>query len=368
MAVKNDLLNALFPDASFEPVNEHLFVAAQQHLDNLTKPLGSLGELERIAMRLYAIGNGRLPIRVDPAILFTAAGDHGIAAQNVSPFPQEVTRQMVKNFLNGGAAINVLCRVNRINYKVVDAGCAGAPFEPHPLLLDRNLGKGTKDMSKGEAMSRDTCIAGLRAGFALALDTAQNGFACLAMGEMGIGNSTSASALYCAYLGLAPEEMAGPGAGASPSMINHKKELISQALALHKAAIESKDPVAILAALGGYEIVVLAGLMLGAASQSLPFIVDGFICTSAYVTACAIFPELPGYAFLSHISAEPGFQKAMQKLDSRQKPLLDLCMRLGEGTGAALALPLLRSAAAIYNEMATFESAQVQGKSDARVR
>lgn len=356
----------LFPAASFQPVNEKLFQIAEKHLDNLTKPTGSLGELEQIAARLYAIGNGRMPIRVDPALLYTVAGDHGIAARNVSPYPQEVTRQMVRNFLNGGAASNVLCRATRINHKVVDAGCAGEPFPPHPLLIDRRTGPGTADMSLGPAMSVEDCIAALRAGFALGEEAAQNGYATLAMGEMGIANSTAATALYCAFLGLSPTEITGPGAGASPAMIRHKAEMIEKALAANSESVASGDPVRILAALGGFEIALLAGLMLSSASQSLPFVVDGFICASAYVAACGIFPELPGHAFLSHKSAEPGFQKVLEALPWRQRPLLDLRMRLGEGTGAALAIPLLRSAAAIYNEMATFESASVSGSVEDR--
>lgn len=355
------ILERLFPAASFQPVNEKLFIAAGQHLAKLTKPEGSLGELERIAMRLYAIGNGRSPIRVDPVLLYTVAADHGIAIQNVSPFPQAVTRQMVNNFLDGGAASNVLCRATRINHKIVDAGCVGESFPPHPLLVNRRLGPGTADISAGPAMNIETCEAGLRAGFALGEEAAQNGYSTLAMGEMGIANSTSAAALYCAYLDLSPSEMAGPGAGASPGMITHKAEMIEKAIKVNSEAIASGDPVRILAALGGFEIVVLAGLMLGSASQRLPFIVDGFSCAAAYVAAKAIYPDLDGYAFLSHFSAEPGFKKAFEKLGWLQKPLLDLQMRLGEGTGAALAAPLLRSAAAIYNEMATFESAKISG-------
>lgn len=355
----SDLLRNLFPDAAFAPVNEELYSAAQAHLDNLTKPVGSLGELERAACQLYAIGGGRMPIRVDPALLYTVAADHGIAIQNVSPYPQIVTRQMVSNFLNGGAASNVICRATRINHKIVDAGCAGEAFPPHPLLLDRRLGAGTGDISQGPAMSRETCEAGLRAGFALGLEAAQNGYALLAMGEMGIANSSAATALYCAYLKLDPAKMTGPGAGAPPEMIARKAKMIEKALKANATAINSGDPVAILAALGGFEIVVIAGLMLSCASQRLPFVVDGFICASAYVAALAIYPPLAGYAFLAHYSAEPGFALALEKLELPRKPLLDLRMRLGEGTGAALAVPILRSAAAIYNEMATFQSASV---------
>ena len=274
---------------------------------------------------------------------------------------------MVNNFLSGGAASNVLCRASRITHKIVDAGCAGGTFKPHPMLVDLHMGPGTADISEGPAMSVDICEAALRAGLALALGAAQNGFACIGTGEMGIGNSTTASALFCAFLGLEPDEVAGPGAGASHAMIKHKSNMIAKALAANAHALESGDPLQILACLGGYEIAVLTGLMLGCACQSIPFIVDGFICMSSYVAACAFFPGLPDYGFLSHISGEPGFRKVLDKINPSHKPLLDLEMRLGEGTGAALALPLLRSAAAIFNEMATLESVQVQATPGDRI-
>lgn len=357
-------LAEIFPDASFQAVNEELCVPAKEHLEHLAKPAGSLGELEKVAMRLYVINRGRIPIRVDPAILYTVAADHGVASQNISPYPQSVTRQMVQNFLEGGAASSVLCRASRINHKIVDAGCAGESFNHHPFLIDRRLGSGTKDMTSGPAMSEEICKTGLRAGFGLAQEAAQEGYGLIATGEMGIGNSTSASTLYCGLLGLKPEEAAGPGAGASPAMIAHKAAMIEKALTANAAAVESHNPLRILAALGGFEIVVLAGIMLGSASQRLPFVVDGFICAAAYAAAWTFFPAISGYAFFSHFSAEPAFRKILELLKPASKPLLDLEMRLGEGTGAALAVSLLRSAAAIFNEMATFDAAGVDGKSE----
>lgn len=360
-------LAAIFPGADFAPVNESLFTEARSHLDSLTKPQGSLGELERAAMRLYAIGNGREPIRVDPVILYTVAGDHGIAARNVSPFPQAVTRQMAANILDGGAGISVLCRVNRITQKLVDAGCAGGSFPRHAMLVDRRMGDGTKDMSEGPAMDISGCVAALRAGHALGEQAAQNGFACIATGELGIANSTAASALYCAFLGLQPDEAAGPGSGAKPPMVAHKAQMIAKALRANASAIASRDPVRILAALGGYEIAVLAGLMLSCASQRLPLVVDGFICASAYAAAAALYPPLAGYTFFAHASAEPGFARVLAKLNLPQRPLLDLGMRLGEGTGAALAIPILRAAAAIFNEMATLASAKVSATPEDRL-
>lgn len=348
-------LAELFPGETFEPVKKDLLKEAKNHLDNLAKPVDSLGKLENIAMRLYAIGNGRLPIRIDPALLYTVAGDHGVALQGASQFPQAATRQIVNNLLAGGASVNVLCRASRISQKIVDAGCVQGSFKAHPLLVDLHLGHGTEDISQGPAMNIETCIAALRAGLALALGAAQNGFACVATGGLGVGGTTAAAALYCAFLEIDPDDLTFPEA--SGALAAHKRKIISKALNVNAEALASDNPVQILASLGGFELAILAGLMLGCASQSLPFIVDGFTCAAAYAAACAMFTHLPDYAFLSHLSAEPGFQKVLEKLSPGYKPLLDLEMRLGDGSGAALALPLLRSAAAIFNEMATHESA-----------
>lgn len=340
------------------PVNDTLGIAAQAHLDNLTKPQGSLGRLEELAVRLYCIADGVRPLTVDPAVMFTVAGDHGVVQENIAIFPQAVTRQMVQNFLQQGAGINVLSRVAGIDMRVVDAGCAGGSFAAHPMLLDCRLGDGTANLARQAAMSRETCLQGLLHGVALADTAAEAGKRCVGVGEMGIGNTTPATALYCALLNLQPEVMTGPGAGADSKMINHKIQVIKTALNLHAAAIEAGDPLDIIAALGGFEIVVMAGIMLGAARKRLPIVVDGFISTAAYVVARALCPAVAGYAFLSHASAEPGYVRALAALHTG-RPLLHLDLRLGEGTGAALAIPLLRASAAIFNEMATFDQANV---------
>lgn len=343
---------------SILPVNAALSAAAQTHLDNLTKPQGSLGRLEEIATRLYCIANGTLPLTVDPAAMFTVAGDHGVVEENIAIFPQAVTRQMVQNFLHNGAGINVLSRVAGIDLHVVDAGCAGGPFASHPMLLDCRLGEGTANLARQAAMSRETCLQGLLHGAALADSAADSGKRCVGVGEMGIGNTTPATALYCALLHLQPAVMTGPGAGANGQMIAHKIQVIQRALDLHATCIRAGEPLDILAALGGFEIVVMAGIMLGAARRRMPVVVDGFISTAAYVAARALCPAFEGYAFLSHASAEPGYACAMESLHA-SKPLLHLNLRLGEGTGAALAIPLLRASAAIFNEMATFDQASV---------
>ena len=371
-----DAFARLFPGAGIRPVKAADLTAARSHLDSLTKPVGSLGRLETLAARLWAMAGGGRPLCVEPALMLTVAADHGIAARGVSPFPQAVTRQMVANFLAGGAAINVLCRTNGLSLRVVDAGCAGGPFPAHPLLLERRQGDGTADMSAGPAMSLAACEAALRAGYALAADAFAEGFRCLGLGEMGIANSTAATALYCALLDLAPEAVAGPGAGAAPAMVARKADLVAQALTVNARAVDD-GPVATLAALGGFEIAVMCGAMLGAAAHGMPVLVDGFISTSACAAALAIAPPMAGYAILTHVSAEPGYAGAIRRMTERAaaaagladwgEPLLALGLRLGEGTGAALAWPLVKSAAAICNEMATMASAGVSATEEDRL-
>ena len=303
------------------------------------------------------MAGGVTPLSVSPALMLTVAGDHGVTAQGVSPMPQAVTRQMTRNFLNGGAGVNVLCRSSGMDLRVVDAGCAGGPYEPHELLIDRRLGDGTADISKGPAMSRETCLQGLRHGIALVEEFADKGYRCFGTGEMGIGNSTPATAINCALFGFDPDEATGPGAGSDPERVRHKAAIVRRALEVNAATLKG-DGVDILAALGGFELAIMAGIMLGAASRSLPILVDGFICSAAYAAAVRICPLVAQYAILSHASAEPGHVPALGALDSGT-PLLHLDMRLGEGTGGAVAYHLLRCAVNIFNEMATFAEAQV---------
>lgn len=345
------------PGLFIRPLESSLLEKAQAHLDNLTKPRGSLGRLEELGRRLYAMAGGVTPLSVSPALMLTVAGDHGVTAQGVSPMPQAVTRQMTRNFLNGGAGVNVLCRSSGMDLRVVDAGCAGGPYEPHELLIDRRLGDGTADISKGPAMSRETCLQGLRHGIALVEEFADKGYRCFGTGEMGIGNSTPATAINCALFGFDPDEATGPGAGSDPERVRHKAAIVRRALEVNTAALKG-DGVDILAALGGFELAIMAGIMLGAASRSLPILVDGFICSAAYAAAVRICPLVAQYAILSHASAEPGHVPALGALDSGT-PLLHLDMRLGEGTGGAVAYHLLRCAVNIFNEMATFAEAQV---------
>ncbi len=341
-----------------QPLDPALFDQAQAHLDSQTKPRGSLGTLERVACRLVALAGGGSP-SADPARVYTCAGDHGVAAQGVSLFPQEVTRQMVENFVNNGAAINVLTRTADVDLKVVDAGCLGGKFPDHPALVQCKVAAGTDDFTTGPAMTRRQCVQALENGIRLAQAAKDDGVTTLCTGEMGIANTTPATALFCAYLGLAPEAVTGPGTGLNAEGVRHKVRVIERALALHAPTIATGDPVGILASLGGYEIATLAGMLLGGASLGMALVVDGFISTSAYAAARAIHPLVAEYAFFAHASAEPGFAAVADGLGA--SPLLDLGLRLGEGTGAAMAVFILRCAANLYNEMATFESAGVHG-------
>lgn len=342
--------------AAIRPVDPALYDVAKAHLDNLTKPRGSLGRLEELAQRLFAISGGKAPA-VDPARVYVCAGDHGVAAEGVSLFPQDVTRQMVGNFLAGGAGINVLADTAGIDLRVVDAGCLGDPFPAHPRFAGTRVASGTANLATGPAMSRETCINALLLGASLAAEAAAGGVKCLGTGDMGIANTTPSTALYCAYLSLDPQTVTGPGTGLDTAGVRRKAEVVAKALALHEEIIVSRDPVAILAALGGLEIACLAGLILGAAANKLPIAVDGFISTAAYVAARAIAPAVADYAILSHASAEPGYAAITAALN--YKPLLDLGLRLGEGTGAVLAIFLMRAGANVYNNMATFASAGV---------
>ncbi|QAZ66382.1 nicotinate-nucleotide--dimethylbenzimidazole phosphoribosyltransferase [Solidesulfovibrio carbinolicus] len=342
--------------AAVRPVDQSLFPVAAVHLDNLTKPRGSLGRLEELAARLFVISGGVKPT-VDPARIYVCAGDHGVAAEGVSLFPQEVTRQMVANFLAGGAGINVLAATAGIDLRVVDAGCLGEPFAPHPRFAGARVASGTANLAEAPAMTREQCEGALLLGVSLAEAAAAEGVRALGTGDMGIANTTPSTALFCAYLGLSPAEITGPGTGLDAGGVGRKAAIVAKGLALHADVVAGGDPVAVLACLGGLEIACLAGLVIGAAACRLPIAVDGFISTAAYVAARAICPTVADYAVISHASAEPGYAPIMAALD--QKPLLDLGLRLGEGTGAALALFLMRSACNIYNDMATFASAGV---------
>ncbi len=323
----------------------------QERLDLKTKPRGSLGGLERLAVQIASIQRTATPSLGTPVVIVCAA-DHGVAAEGVSAFPSSVTAQMVANYAAGGAAVCVLARRAGAHLVLVDCGVAERLSVPG--VLDRRLGAGTASMLRGPAMTRERAIAALETGVGLAADVLGDA-GCVALGEMGIGNSTAAAALCCALAGATPEQACGRGTGLDDEGLAHKRDVVTHALALHRPS--AGDPIGALAAVGGFELGVLAGVALGAASRHIPVLVDGYPASAAVLVAAALAPALTGSLIASHRSAEPGHVIALAQLGLH--PLLDLELRLGEGSGAALALPLLGAALAILDEMATFASAGV---------
>ena len=338
-------------------LDEAAMLSASQRLDRLTKPLGSLGRLEEIAVWLAGIQGHAYP-RLARKTIFVVAADHGVALRGVSAYPQAVTGQMVRNFLAGGAAINVLARHAGAKVIVVDAGVAQDPG-PAPGLVSKRLGPGTADLVTSPAMSEEQAIECIRIGIDLARTEDAGVIGC---GEIGIGNTTAASAVTAAMLGCAPERVTGSGTGIDDEARSRKIALIEKALALHQP--DASKPLDVLRMVGGFEIGILAGVIIGAAASRRAVLVDGFISTSAALLAHAIAPESLPYMLATHLSTEPGHRLALERLDLA--PFLDLRLRLGEGTGAALAMPILEAACHVLSEMATFESAGVSGRDDSR--
>jgi len=328
----------------------------QAHLDDLTKPQGSLGRLEALGLQLAWISGQNRP--ADPeAFILTFAGDHGIARLGVSAFPPEVTPQMVANIAAGGAAISVLCRNLGIRHRVIDVGVA-VPC-PFPGVGQRNVMRGTGDPSTGPAMTRAQAEASLQAGMDEVAQLPELPFALLGLGEMGIANSAIAALLVSALAGIDPGQAVGPGTGVKGQALAHKLEVIRTILERQK--LDPGDPVGVLAAVGGCEFGAMAGAMLAGAARGWAVLVDGYIAGAAALVALALDPRIKDFLVWSHRSAEPGARRLLEVLGL--EPVLDLNLRLGEGTGAALAVPVLRSACAVMREMATFSGAGVT-KSD----
>jgi len=326
--------------------------AVGRHVDDLTKPLGALGRLEGLGTQLAWIAGTLRP--ADPeAYILTFGGDHGIARHQVSAYPQEVTVQMMANIAGGGAAISALCRANRIHHRVIDAGVA-SPC-PFPGVAQRNVLRGTRDPLAGPAMTRAEAEAALQAGLDEVALLPADPFALLGVGEMGIANSSVAAILVCAFTGLDPAEAVGPGTGVAGAALGKKLEVIRGVLDRHRP--DPSDPLGVLADVGGAEFGAMAGAMLGAAARGWAVIVDGYIAGAAALVALALEPRLADFLVWSHRSAEPGARRLLDHLG--KEAVLDLDLRLGEGTGAALAVPILRSACAVLREMATFGSAGV---------
>jgi nicotinate-nucleotide--dimethylbenzimidazole phosphoribosyltransferase len=334
--------------------NPALAALLDKAINNKTKPLGSLGVLEALAKQIGLIQNTREVALEQPTILVFAA-DHGIVAEGVSAYPQDVTWQMVENFLARGAAINVFAAQNNCELRVIDAG-VNHDFGPRDGLTDRKLAHGTHNFAQQPAMSRATCEAALAAGMALAAELDGN---VVGFGEMGIGNTTAAAALMHKLTGIPVAQCVGAGTGLSADGVLHKQRVIEAAVAKHTSASEPLD---VLATFGGLEIAMMAGAMLKAAELRKVLLIDGFIVTSALLVAARMHPAILDYCVFSHCSDESGHQQMLAALDA--KPLLQLGLRLGEGTGCALALPLLHAAVNFLNQMATFESAQVSEKSE----
>jgi len=326
--------------------------ALQAHLDDLTKPQGSLGRLESLALQMAWISGQERP--ADPeAFILTFAGDHGIARHGVSAFPPEVTPQMVANIAAGGAAIAVLCRALRIGHRVIDVGVA-VPC-PFPGVGQRNVMRGTGDPAAGPAMTRAQAEASLQAGMDEVAGLPDLPFALLGLGEMGIANSAIAAMLVSAFKGIDPAHAVGPGTGVQGQALEHKLAVIRRVLDHHRP--DPGDPLGVLAAVGGCEFGAMAGAMLAGAARGWAVIVDGYIAGAAALVALALEPRVRDYLVWSHRSAEPGARRLLEALDL--EPVLDLSLRLGEGTGAALSVPILRCACAISREMATFSGAGV---------
>ncbi|MFZ0449074.1 MAG: nicotinate-nucleotide--dimethylbenzimidazole phosphoribosyltransferase [Desulfatiglandaceae bacterium] len=334
--------------------NEELEKKITAHLDDLTKPRGSLGRLEEFARR-YCLSKGDEKAVLDRIRFFTFAGDHGITEENITPFPSEVTCQMVANIAAGGAAVSVMCREAGIEYNVVDMGVK-SDMEDMPHLIKTKVGHGTRNFSKGPALTKEEALKAIQYGFDLA---EQSGADILGIGEMGIGNTSSASAVYSLMLGLDAKTTVGAGTGSAGEFLNRKIRAVQKGIDLHREEV-GDDPFRILSRVGGYEIAGMVGMILGGASRRIPVAIDGFIASAAALIAMRLAKNTRDYLFFSHASAEKFHRDFLVKEDIR--PILSLDMRLGEGTGAVLALQIIKQAMVCYSKMATFSSAGVSNK------
>ncbi len=340
---------------NIQPLHSTLTEELKHKINTKTKPLGSLGKLEDIALKIGQIQNTTTPELENPAIL-VCAGDHGITKEGISPFPQEVTFQMVMNFLQGGAAINVFTRQNNIKLILADAG-VNFKFESHPNLIDAKVKMGTQNFAKQAAMSIEDCKKAIDNGSSIVENLHQSGTNIIGFGEMGIGNTTSASALLCAYSKCSGSDAAGAGTGLDDKGILHKADVLDKAIDFHKNVTEPLD---VLATFGGFEIATITGAMLKAAELKMTIMIDGFIITSALLAASQINNNVLDYCIFSHKSHEKGHSLMLKYLNA--DPILDIYMRLGEGTGSAVAYPIIQSAVNFLNEMSSFEDAGVSDK------
>ncbi len=334
-------------------------VLAQRRLDNLTKPVRSLGVLEAMVCRIAAI-TGSEKLSVGRKFIVVMAADHGVTAEGVSAYPSEVTYQMVHNFLCGGAAINVLARQAGAQVVVVDMGVQKDLSSVREHLVHKKIASGTANMALGAAMSRVQAVASVEAGINLVYELNEKGVDLIGTGEMGIGNTTAAAAITSVFLSVDSAEVTGRGAGIDDATFFHKIKVIRKAIEINRPAVE--DPLDVLSKVGGFEIGGMAGIILGAASLRIPVVLDGYISGAAALLAARICPAAADYMIASHCSVERGHKRILDYLELR--PVLNMDLRLGEGTGAALAMNMVEAAVRIYNEMATFEGAGVSNKTE----
>jgi nicotinate-nucleotide--dimethylbenzimidazole phosphoribosyltransferase len=347
--------------AAVRPLDETAMSVARAHQDRLTKPHGALGALEDLSVRLAGIAGVCPPPLAEPAAVAVFAADHGVHAQGVTPWPQEVTGQMVQNFLAGGAVVNAFARQFGADVRVIDVGVK-ADLPAADGLVIRKMAHGTADMTREPAMTPEQAREAVEAGVEIARDLVAAGHRCLITGDMGIANTTASAALIAAFTGRAPEDVTGYGTGVDEATRLRKVEVVRRALA--RAGLgerdASADPLEVLAQVGGLEHAAIAGFILGGAAERVPVVLDGVIAGAAALVAAALAPAARDYCVAGHRSAEPGHAAALAHLELRA--LVDLGLRLGEGTGALLALPLVQGAVRVLHEVATFDSAGVTDK------
>jgi nicotinate-nucleotide--dimethylbenzimidazole phosphoribosyltransferase len=342
--------------ANIKALDENAMAEARRRQDDLTKPQGSLGHLESLSIQVAGMKGNPRP-RITQKVIFILAGDHGITKEGVSAYPSEVTPQMVYNFLRGGAAINVLARQVGARVVVADLGVAGV-LDPHPDLKSRRVAAGTRNMARGPAMTREEAIRSLEAGIALVEEELPKGIDILGTGDMGIGNTSPSSAITAAFTGADVSTVTGRGTGLNDEGWRHKVQVLEKVLEINRP--DPKDPLDVLSKVGGFEIGGLAGVILAGARRRIPVVIDGFISGAAALIAASLSPEVKSYLIASHQSVEQGHKAILKHLGL--KPLLNLDLRLGEGTGAALAMFLVEASLSILDEMATFSEAGVSEK------
>jgi nicotinate-nucleotide--dimethylbenzimidazole phosphoribosyltransferase len=336
-----------------KPLDKRAMAQAQARQDLLTKPQGSLGRLEELSIQLAGIQGRSIP-QIRHKAIITMAADHGVVAEEIGNWPQEVTAQMVFNFLSGGAGINAIARQVGARVIVVDMGVAGE-LEPHPQLLSRRVASGTQNIARGQAMTHEQAVASIATGMEIVAAEVAKGLDIVGTGDMGIGNTTASSAVCAVMTGRPVAEVTGRGTGISDDQLEHKIAVIEKALAVNRP--DPGQPIEVLAKVGGFEIGGLVGVMLASAAHRIPVVIDGFISGAAALVAVALSPKLKGFLIAGHVSAEAGHPLVLGHLGLR--PLLDLGMRLGEGTGAALGIFLAEASARVLAEMATFTEAGV---------